>query len=100
MISSRVKARRFAHSPVRRFVALSRSVNIKLNLLRLRDTGVLPVNSQSHKIDSAEERIIRFGQSSGAAFLDESYNAIIAFDPEFFFRLGHTRRGLNYRHPV
>src|ERR1700756_5365086 len=92
MTSSNVKPRRL--------LALSRSINIKLNLLRLRDTGVLPVNSQSHKIDSAEDRVIRFDQFSGPAFLDKSYSAIITLDPEFFFCLGHTRCSLNHRHPI
>ena len=52
------------------------------------------------EINTAQERLVLFGQARRRTFLDQLYHAVIAVDLELLRRVRRAGRRLKYRHPM
>src|SRR5437016_9504996 len=90
MISSSVKARS----------RLTRTINIKFDLLRLFSAATPPLRRQRYPIHTDELRSVILLQIGGPAFLDQLHDSVTGVDVELFRRIWRSGPGLHLRHAI
>src|SRR5205807_1995949 len=90
MISSSVKAR----------ARLTRTINIKFDLLHLLGAAACPLRRQRHPIHADELRSVILLQISGRRFLDQLHDPVTRVDVEFLRWIRRSGRSLHLRHTI
>src|SRR6478672_9517085 len=91
IISSRVKAWR---------LRLRIAKDVELHLAALIDAAPSPFCRQGDQVDSAQLRVVFALEPGRGRLLHQHDVAIPRRDFRFFFSIGKTWGGLNFRHPV
>src|SRR5437660_12458812 len=90
MISRSVKAR----------APLTRTINIKFDLLHLVGAAACPLRRQRYPIHADELRSVILLQISGRRFLDQLHDPVTGVHVEFLRWIRRSGRGLHLRHAI